>query len=106
MKTHEKIAELRRIKGATQKELADYVGVKVPCVSLWESGKRQISTEYLSKIATFFNLPIDFIFNNTDEEIEITQKLNTELLAIINNLSESETKELLSYLDYIISKRK
>jgi len=55
------IAKLRKAKGVTQVELANFVGVSPQAVSKWETGGVP-DTELLPKIADFFDVPIDFLF--------------------------------------------
>ena len=45
------IRQKREIKGWTQEELAAKVGVSVPTVSGWETGKSDISQKNLKKLA-------------------------------------------------------
>ena len=55
------IASLRKEKGITQDELAQYVGVSVQAVSKWENGGAP-DIELLPKIADFFSTTIDALF--------------------------------------------
>ena len=55
------IAKLRKSKGVTQEELANYVGVSAQAVSKWENGGVP-DTELLPKIADYFNVSIDALF--------------------------------------------
>ena len=50
------IRELRKKAGIGQKELADIVGVSIPTVSDWETGKKQPSKERLRKLAEYFQV--------------------------------------------------
>lgn len=118
-----RIAELRQKTGTTQKELADFLGVGVPCLSLWENGKRTISLKYLNKIAEFFNVSIDFLLNKetavsindstiTKEEEEfikvfrlLQKEEQRELYKLIDQLNEEQVKELSDFVDFLISKR-
>lgn len=66
------ISKLRKEKGITQEELANYVGVSAQAVSKWENGGVP-DTELLPKIAEFFNISIDQLFgirNNTCTNIQ------------------------------------
>ena len=56
------IASLRKEKGARQEELAKYVGVSAQAVSKWENGGVP-DIELLPKIADFFSVSIDSLFN-------------------------------------------
>lgn len=54
----EKIKNLRRGRGLTQKDLAEQLGVITRTVSYWESG-RECGFDNLVKIAEFFDVTTD-----------------------------------------------
>lgn len=56
------IALFRKEKGATQEQLAKYVGVSPQAVSKWENGGVP-DTELLTKIADYFETSIDALFD-------------------------------------------
>lgn len=53
------ISQLRREKGITQEELAEYIGVSKASVSKWETGHSYPDITFLPLLATFFNISID-----------------------------------------------
>ncbi len=63
------IAQMRRKKGATQEELARYVGVSTQAVSKWENGGAP-DVDILPKIADFFAVPIDALFGRRSSDFE------------------------------------
>jgi len=73
------IAVLRRERGVKQEELAKFVGVSIQAVSKWENGGVP-DTELLPKIADFFSVSIDTLFdrsvvNYADLQRTIIQKI-------------------------------
>lgn len=58
------ISELRKTRGVTQEELAKYVGVSAQAVSKWENGGVP-DTELLPKIADYFKVSIDSLFERS-----------------------------------------
>lgn len=77
----EEIKNLRKRRNITQKELGDFLGYSEAHISYIESGKRNINSEDLRKIANFFKVPSDYLLpkqtnfvnfrydnNNGDEE--------------------------------------
>ena len=58
------ISKLRKTKGFTQEELAKCVGVSPQAVSKWENGGVP-DTELLPKIADYFDVSIDALFQRT-----------------------------------------
>lgn len=53
------ISRLRKEKGITQEELAEYLGVSKPAVSKWESGQSYPDIMLLPIIASYFNKTVD-----------------------------------------------
>lgn len=87
------IAKLRKTKGITQEELAKYVGVSAQAVSKWENGGVP-DTELLPKIADYFKVSIDNLF---DRSIN-SSSLQSALIESIYN--EAESNRFYRVLDY------
>ena len=58
-----KIQGLRKSRGMTQKELADFLGYSESFISYIEKGERKIAAEDLQKIAKIFSVDIDFLLD-------------------------------------------
>ena len=65
-KTAERIAELRKKSGLTQRELADALHVSRSLVSLWELGERIPDCVSLAKMADLFECDEKDIFNKEE----------------------------------------
>ena len=61
-----RIADLRRKKKITQKELAEYLHIKQNTYSQYENGQRQIPINCLIALARFYNTSVDYILRLTD----------------------------------------
>ena len=53
------IANKRRVKGITQDQLAEYIGVSKSSVSKWETGQSYPDITFLPQLAAYFNISID-----------------------------------------------
>ncbi|NLM57671.1 MAG: helix-turn-helix domain-containing protein [Clostridium sp.] len=53
------IVKMRREKGMTQEDLANYIGVSKASVSKWETGQSYPDITFLPQLATLFNISID-----------------------------------------------
>lgn len=63
----EKIQEQRKLKGLTQDELAEKLGVTAQAVSKWERGTSMPDVALLPEIANIFEITIDSLFGNEKE---------------------------------------
>ena len=82
-----RIKQLRREKGLSQKELGTLLNINVPTVSKYESEDVDISASKLRILSELFNTSIDYILCN-DKKIAFIS--NNE----DNNLSKREKKML------------
>ena len=63
-KFHEKLKMLRKKKGLTQQEVADFFGIKQPIYQKWESGRRKPTYENLSMLACIFDVSLDYLLGD------------------------------------------
>lgn len=56
-----KLQELRKEIGLTQRELGEKLGFSNQTVSFWESGKREPDLNAMRKIAQFFDVSADYL---------------------------------------------
>ena len=64
----DRIKQLRKQKGLTQKEMAEAVGVGVSTIAMWESGKRTPSFKLLNDLSNLFDKSIDYILGTSDDD--------------------------------------
>jgi transcriptional regulator with XRE-family HTH domain len=57
----ERIRDLREKKGATQDELASYMGTQRSTVAKWENGAQDFKSEAINKLARYFDCSIDYL---------------------------------------------
>ncbi|MFJ5768892.1 helix-turn-helix transcriptional regulator [Psychrobacillus sp. NPDC093180] len=60
------IKDYRKIKSATQEEMAKHIGIGRTALSRIENGAYSPSAKTMQKISNYFNAPIGDIFFNTD----------------------------------------
>lgn len=63
-----RIRELREAKGATQDDLAAFLGTKRPTVAKWENGAQDFKSETIDKLARYFDCSIDFLLRGSSAE--------------------------------------
>ena len=64
----DKISKLRRAKNITQSQLAQYLYITPQTVSKWESGNGIPDIALLPKIAIFFDVSLDYLFDIADKQ--------------------------------------
>lgn len=79
MGLQEKIKELRMNRGISQKKLADAIGVAQSSVNYWEKGQRTPSVDAAQKLADYFNVSLDELY-----DINTTQKSSCTSSDVIN----------------------
>ena len=62
----ERLAQLRKERGVTQKQIAELLGVAHRTAQHYEYMEREPSIEQLTKLADFFNVSVDFLIGRTD----------------------------------------
>lgn len=62
-----RIMELRTEKGITQSELAKIIGISRSALSLYEIEKREPDIDTLNKLATFFDVWVDYLIGHSDQ---------------------------------------
>ncbi|MFR5876846.1 MAG: helix-turn-helix transcriptional regulator [Eubacterium sp.] len=93
-----RISELRRERGLSQKELGDMLGVSNKAVSKWENGESLPKTSTMLKLAELFDI-------DGNELIGFEVKERTSDSTEINNLKQ-ENNVLRSQLSYTEKRRK
>lgn len=98
-----RIAELRKEKGMTLKELGDILGIRDNTLSQYETGKRNPQLGLLQEIADLFHVSIeyltkstdkrDFPVNNDKEMLEILEMIDSNKISLLN-LSKATMLEL------------
>ncbi|MEM1804434.1 MAG: helix-turn-helix transcriptional regulator [Thermoplasmata archaeon] len=83
MKIGERIVKILKEKNLTQKELADYIGIKQSTISDWKGKGTSPSSEYIYKISEYLDESPYFVLTGkndinklTDEEINLINKYN------------------------------
>lgn len=68
MALYRRIKDLREDNDKTQKQLADYLGIKQPQYYRYENGQRDIPTDILIKLSKYYNVSVDYILGLTDKK--------------------------------------
>lgn len=99
MTNGERIKYLREKNGLTQKDIATRLGVESAAISKYELDMREPNIESLKKLATIFNVSIDYLLGRTPDvfvnesdrdtlDISIIQKKYNQLKSKIDNIKD------------------
>ncbi|PNY21187.1 Helix-turn-helix domain protein [Streptococcus parauberis] len=90
-----RLKELRKNSGKTQKEVFEETGIPIRSIQNWENGKRQINLESAKQLADYFEVPIDYLLGySEDNYIETIEVDNIEdLLKIQYNFGFENFKK-------------
>ena len=62
----DRLKELRKSKGTTQKAIAENLGILEQAYQQYEYGKHKPNYEYVVKLAEYFNVSTDYLLGLTD----------------------------------------
>ena len=61
-----RLKELRKNSGKTQKEVFEETGIPIRSIQNWENGKRQINLESAKQLADYFNVSVSYLLGYSD----------------------------------------
>jgi transcriptional regulator with XRE-family HTH domain len=93
------LKRLREARQVTQKQLADYLGVKYNTVSSWEIGKNSIDIVVLIKICDFLKVSLNDIYGKTYKEEPVITTDEQELLYIYRKLPAIFKPKLMGFVE-------
>ncbi len=94
----EQLKQLRATKGLTQSEMADVLGITQPAYNRYESGKRKLDPDTLSKLADYFEVTIDQLLGKEtgmtptlssfiDEKVRTFKPVRIQRLPMLGNIA-------------------
>lgn len=92
----ERIKNLRRVKGISEEQLADEMGVTCQSIEEWESGKSIPDIEMLIDLSDYFDVTTDYLLKGV-EPITNTKMMSEKVLRIIATC--------INYIGFIITLR-
>jgi len=104
-----RLAELRKEKNLSQKEIARVLQITQQAYSNYENGRREPDYNMLKKIADLYKVSLDWLLNNEIQEEKKSRPVNTERDTIINKLIQrleaiddlNILKDVSDYSDYL-----
>ncbi|MFW6030215.1 MAG: helix-turn-helix domain-containing protein [Halanaerobiales bacterium] len=104
----DKVKELRKQRNLTQAQLAEKLGLGESTISFYESNKRRPNYEILDKIASFFQVPVEYLLYYDGNIVDYKQDIINEYLKLQNeyfdnkNIKNEEVKDSIKNNDDLI----
>jgi transcriptional regulator with XRE-family HTH domain len=98
----ERLAELRKDQGLTQKELADILGVDYRSYGNYERGENEPRDEVKLKIARYFNVSLDYLLGLTRQPRPLES--DGQYLRLPRPLSPESMEDLKQYIQFLMHK--
>lgn len=86
-----RIALLREKNALTQEELSSKLGISRASLSHYETSRREPDYDTINKIASFFNVSIDYLLGRTNKSDSV---LDQDVRDFVDNLELSDDKIL------------
>ena len=114
---YNRLRELRNGYSMSQKELANKLFVSQQTIAKWETNKASPNPEMLSKIASFFQVSVDYLVGSSDEKEKPTTPEDDELAKLLEDpelrqiydrlvqFNDDELADILKYCEFLASKR-
>ena len=104
----EKLKKLRLNKGWSQGQLGQKLGVNVQAISKYENGHACPPTNMVIKIASIYDVSLDYLLRNKSD-LAVSKISNNDLLECIEeieNLSSEDQQVLTTLIEAFIKKTK
>ena len=95
-----KLKELRAERGCSQKVVADFIGCSTVVYSRYETGAREPSSDTLSKLASFYNVTVDYLLGREEAQEKkpyVADDLDKELITLLTTMSRNNKQRILDY---------
>lgn len=95
----EKILSLMQREHITAYGLEKTLGLSNAAIASWRAGRAKPSADALVKIADYFNVSVDYLLGRSTPAPQPMSEDLSRLVAIYDNLSESNKSRLLAYAE-------
>jgi len=109
MSLADNLKRLRKKRGWSQTQLAEQIGSHLSHINRLETGKYNPSLDVVQKLAAVFDVTIDYLVSDTDEdfkEVRIEDKNLMERVKLIDSLEEDDKTALIRVIDSMLTKKK
>ena len=110
----ERLTEMRKQKGYTQKHLAELLGISPTRLNYWEKGKREPDVVNILEIAKTLEVSIDYLIGNSDNPqqqiidilLQVEDKIKKQLVADYDRLTYAGQQKVREYIADLLTNPK
>ncbi|MCL2357718.1 MAG: helix-turn-helix domain-containing protein [Defluviitaleaceae bacterium] len=95
-----RIAEIRRHKGLTQHDVAQFLNITQQTYSSYETGRRQMNFETLCLLADFFEVSTDYLLGREDALPSFLDESEREMVDMYRALNDYAKDTVLNCLKF------
>lgn len=95
-----RLREARELRGYSQKQVADYLGLTSQAYGYYERGERNPGAENLRKIAAFFDVSLDFLLGIENSKEDFRDRFIPVLGSVPAGTPIEAIEDIESYVDY------
>ena len=109
MNLSQNLKKLRKKKRWSQSQLAEQIGSHLSHINRIETGKYNPSLDVIQKLASVFEVSIDYLVSDMEEdykEVKIENKGLMERIKLIDTLDEEDRVALIRIIDSMLTKKK
>ena len=109
MSLADNLKRLRKKRGWSQTQLAEQIGSHLSHINRIETGKYNPSLDVVQKLAAVFDVTIDYLVSDTDEdfkEVRIEDKNLMERIKLIDSLEQDDKTALIRVINSMLTKKR
>lgn len=99
----EKLKALRNEMGISQASLADTLGLSQQAIGKWETGNSEPDTDMLIKLASLFNVSVDYLLGRTEDRNPIKEDDMPPNVKILLRNAKKLTPEQLEAIQTLVN---
>lgn len=101
-----RLKELRLKNKLLQRNVAEVLNCSQAVYSRYENGEREMPKEYLSRLADFYSVSVDYLLGRDQQrETAFSSPKQQQIFSELGNLSEEQLEEVLRYAEYVKQKK-
>ncbi len=91
---HERLAELRRVRGVSQRQVAAELGISQALLSHYENGAREPGLSFVCRVCDYYGVTADYLLCRSESPANLEPETAREFLDSLRALAERGERAL------------